>query len=520
MVVDIYKKYISYVDGKRNNTLEEFLDNKELFFNAYFSYAITSSSSQFNTIDNLFMIDVMEEEIIKRIKNSDKNIINKVISIYSSLYKEEPTLIVSSRIYRECLDIFPDNIVKSINKTNNNLKDLVDRITKKYLNREEIDDEYFYFMILYLSNNIGDNNILIDKVIREYYRRDKNYDRFYDLIFKYIVYNKCISNNMPIIPVYYGIDDSDKYTGVYIDGMVYIAINDKLYKNNSYKNLTRIVTLCHEFCHYRQEYEARSGQVSSSAFNYIKCSLSSKLHTTDKFREYDVNYKYKDSELEAEAVGITDGLDFAGEYFSDREYDKVKDSLKDRLVRSYSFYNNNMQEENCKNISIRRDGEAYAIESIGTMISKKRSMFDEYPQLKKFYDKNGKVFSPIKIIDFYLYKYYSSNGCNMSHDVYREFFYYSIKRYELEDVYKNTSLINRKLFCVFLNEIIEDLAIDIDMMISYKLYKEDSDNLFKSISDFNRFYDFMMKYRLIDKSHISIIERSKNIISSYNSNVK
>ena len=91
MVVDIYKKYISYVDGKRNNTLEEFLDNKELFFNAYFSYAITTSSSQFNTIDNLFMVDVMEEEIIKRIKNSDKNIINKVISMYSSLYKEEPT---------------------------------------------------------------------------------------------------------------------------------------------------------------------------------------------------------------------------------------------------------------------------------------------------------------------------------------------------------------------------------------------------------------------------------------------
>ena len=58
------------------------------------------------------------------------------------------------------------------------------------------------------------------------------------------------------------------------------------------------------------------------------------------------------------------------------------------------------------------------------------------------------------------------------------------------------------------------------MMISYKLYKEDSDNLFKSISDFNRFYDFMMQYRLTDKSHISIIERSKNIISSYNSNVK
>ena len=165
---------------------------------------------------------------------------------------------------------------------------------------------------------------------------------------------------------------------------------DKLYKNNSYKNLTRIVTLCHEFCHYRQEYEARSGQVSSSAFNYIKCSFSSKLHTTDKFKEYDVNYKYKDSELEAEAYGITDGLDFAGEYFSDKEYDKVKDSLKKRLVRSYSFYNNNMQEENCENISIRRDGEAYAIESIGTMISKKRSMFDEYPQLKKFYDKNGK----------------------------------------------------------------------------------------------------------------------------------
>ena len=278
--------------------------------------------------------------------------------------------------------------------------------------------------------------------------------------------------------------------------------------------------MCHEFCHYRQEYEARSGQVSSSAFNYIKCSLSSKLHTTDKFKEYDVNYKYKDSELEAEAYGITDGLDFAGEYFSDKEYDKVKDSLKKRLVRSYSFYNNNMQEENCENISIRRDGEAYAIESIGTMISKKRSMFDEYPQLKKFYDKNGKVFSPIRIIDFYLYKYYSSNGDNMSHDVYREFFCYSIKRYELEDVYKNTSLINRKLFCVFLNEIIEDLAIDIDMMISYKLYKEDSDNLFKSINDFNRFYDFMMQYRLIDKSHISIIERSKNIISSYNSNVK
>ena len=50
-------------------------------------------------------------------------------------------------------------------------------------------------MILYLSNNIGDNNILIDKVIREYYRRDKNYDRFYDLIFKYIVYNKCIFYN-------------------------------------------------------------------------------------------------------------------------------------------------------------------------------------------------------------------------------------------------------------------------------------------------------------------------------------
>ena len=179
-----------------------------------------------------------------------------------------------------------------------------------------------------------------------------------------------------------------------------------------------------------------------------------------------------------------------------------------------------MQEEKCGNISIRRDGEAYAIESIGTMISKKRSMFDEYPQLKKFYDKNGKVFSPIKIIDFYLYKYYSSNGDNISHDVYREFFYYSIKRYELEDVYKATSLINRKLFCVFLNEIIEDLAIDIDMMIRYKLYKEDSDNLFKSISDFNRFYDFMMQYRLIDKSHISIIERSKNIISSYNFNVK
>ena len=131
MVVDIYKKYISYVNGKRNNTLEEFLDNKELFFNAYFSYAITTSSSQFNTIDNLFMIDVMEEEIIKRIKNSDKNIINKVISMYSSLYKEEPILIVSSRIYRECLDIFPDNIVKSINKTNNNFKDLID---KKYRN--------------------------------------------------------------------------------------------------------------------------------------------------------------------------------------------------------------------------------------------------------------------------------------------------------------------------------------------------------------------------------------------------
>jgi len=28
------------------------------------------------------MIDVMEEEIIKRIKNSDKNIINKVIFSY------------------------------------------------------------------------------------------------------------------------------------------------------------------------------------------------------------------------------------------------------------------------------------------------------------------------------------------------------------------------------------------------------------------------------------------------------
>ena len=104
MVVDIYKKYISYVDGKRNNTLEEFLDNKELFFNAYFSYAITTSSSQFNTIDNLFMIDVMEEEIIKRIKNNDKNIINKVISIIFILRD------ISNNNRFNCIPIIIDSI--------------------------------------------------------------------------------------------------------------------------------------------------------------------------------------------------------------------------------------------------------------------------------------------------------------------------------------------------------------------------------------------------------------------------
>jgi len=252
-----------------------------------------------------------------------------------------------------------------------------------------------------------------------------------------------------------------------------------------------IQTINHEMTHYKQEYELNSSMLTKSSFNMLKHYIAYNKFATKDFDEYEVNYKFKEIETEAEFNAYIDTIKIIKKYIPDEKkliefYEKKKDSILDEESISYQELNN--QEYYLR--------DEYNLKSMISALKEDKSILERYPQLQYFFDKEGLLKSEIDLLKGF------SQCDNDTREIYYEFFTYIYGLGDYRDVTNNLS---------------EDL-MEVKFNIIKKLLKQEV-NYYKVLDslddDPNRIFE-RTNFMFVDYFNEEVMKIRKERVSNYN----
>lgn len=158
----------------------------------------------------------------------------------------------------------------------------------------------------------------------------------------------------------------------------YVFINQKAF--DSIAIMTK--TICHENRHANQKYDSRNGD-KSFGFEMAVKDLFIKYLNTNDYDYYRTNYRYSDTELDAENYGYSEAGLFLAMFNRKDLAQEVREERVKRLdKRNYYAH---MVDENGRHVYI----ENFIIENLSKIIANHPEELQNYPVLANFYLPNG-----------------------------------------------------------------------------------------------------------------------------------
>lgn len=193
------------------------------------------------------------------------------------------------------------------------------------------------------------------------------------------------------------------------DGFTKLLLSSETMNKRVMYELIHVIN--HEMTHYKQEYDAYAGLMTSSFFNYITCILAKK-YSTEFFDEYSTNYAYKSLEAEAELDSLRDTIEYINKYLENpnslKRYSRLR---RNRLKEKYVAYQLSTDYE-----YILRD--EYNVKCLILSVKEDKNLLVEFPQLRQFFEADGTLKSEGDLLKGF------SRSDDDTKKVYIEFFNY------------------------------------------------------------------------------------------------
>lgn len=495
----------------------------------------------------LLKIDVIENEVIKLISKDERNLsvvekrlIDNVRRFYLNFYnKSLPNNYKMVASYASCKvfnqpyrnKLFNKDICVNITSYNNQLIKFVNDTYNKFCKGQKVDETALNIMFEYYSGKITVDmsdkykarcDFLVKKLLNwngNYPTSGKNF------LLQYFSYKKCMDEHKPLAKVYLS---SKAYDGSMLSsstlGVSYgftgvVFINDNFAKlhpaGKAYHGIDNdfnlIAVLFHELQHFSQSLDADRGVVSASAMKMIKSNLFRNYLSSKEFNEYQQNYDYRETEVEADYQGYKDAFMYLNSLVPKRVRELAKarersNKMKNKSAFSFQFYEN----------GLKTYIENYNVKMLCKIISKNPRLLNDYPQLKLFFNGDGSYKGFERLISEYTQAKLSGKSDEYLF-TYNEFFLIEFKN-RLSNGYMDLSNIRSDddLFTVF--SLVADLFTIETTKLSRMIDGVNNQNLdlFNKIAPFRvdriiEYYNFITSNSRLIESLIAGEKRTKTL---------
>lgn len=331
------------------------------------------------------------ESIFKRTINREK-----IASWYMQLLRKNPVSMYSSGIYHDERNkkIFSPDQLEEIDKIKNEIAKGALKTYESIINDEFYSTKDARILSEYLILN-DDNSPEFGKIEENYAKKvldNLSSRKIHEKLFviKYYVKSKCKELNLPMPKLFFP-DIMELYeTGEHLQDSNIICVNRQSIRSaNSLPSFADcILTAAHEVEHYTQSCDKKKNK--STYQNYV-ASLDEFLYMVTGNDNYELNYSYVLTEIDANAKGREYTVEFLKRLYKNEEEkitsvvskieeDNERIKLKkasldfhldssDRIMESSVYYIKTMREE----------------------FSRQPELLDKFPIFKKFFNEEGKL---------------------------------------------------------------------------------------------------------------------------------
>lgn len=421
--VNLLKKEVVSLLGKNIN---ECYDTKYLFSLYQENHNNLYMYKSFNNGINKLKIDVLENYILYLFQKNNRtlkeeNVLKKASSFYNELGKGKKSFLLNNMIFNNIgylgKSFFKDYdvIVENIKSTSKEVREYYNL----YINDKLNDDLKKIRLMEFLVGKIGNNNYknTLENVFSKLLNSNKNLlISEKNFLVQYATYVKCQRLNMPNAKVY--LTKNNLFDGKKIEenlkGMSHgttgiIGLNESEFekdfsiiskKINVNRGILCFTTINHELEHYKQSYDMQIGKLNESSFYMIMCCIFRNYLSDKDFNEYKTNYEYKQIEREANVNGWRDTAKLLQTYAKDTKFKEMEQayyiSRKTNMEKANSWQKKKINDKE-KKITI----ETYNVKNLIEIIKDNPNLLRNYPQLKEFFDDNGKIYAPFTFFEKY-----------------------------------------------------------------------------------------------------------------------
>lgn len=375
-------------------------------------------------------IDIIENEIIKILEKDAKSRSDteqKVLGYASKFYRQfylKPFSLMTCKIFNTNVGakLFSRDEVQKIDVYLKENRKNVKKIYDKYMNNEKLTVEEECLMFCFFTTRLGTKNDKIyncqERLINKIISNNGNvHISGKEFLIKFITSEKCKKLKLPTAKVY--ISDKDfenrdikpSTLGLSFGNTGLVVINESFVKSNlqerydlsktliesTTKMNLLIHTIHHELQHYKQSHNLENNIINIGSYNMLKNRIFREYLSDAKFNEYKTNYRYRETEREANIVGWRETAEFLKKYASKDKFREIKissyNSVKTKFDKSYAVSTNKTGYTAIQN--------QYNMHYLIKIIKENPSYIKEYPMLNLFFDKNGnhvKIKDMIKVL--------------------------------------------------------------------------------------------------------------------------
>ena len=308
-----------------------------------------------------------------------------------------------------------DIIVENIKSTSKDVREYYNL----YINDKLNDDVKKIRLMEFLVGKIGNNNYknTLENVFSKLLNSNKDLlISEKNFLVQYINYNKCQRLGLPNAKVY--LTKKDLFDGENFEGNIkantygekgIIELNESEFekdfsiiskKFNVSRSVLCLTTINHELEHYKQSYYMQIGKLNESSFYMIMNRIFRNYLSDKNFNEYKTNYKYKQTEREANVNGWRDTAKLLQTYAKDTKFKEMEQayyiSRKTNMEKANSWQKKKINDKE-KKMTV----ETYNIKNLIEIIKDNPNLLRNYPQLKEFFDDNGKIYPPFTFFEKY-----------------------------------------------------------------------------------------------------------------------
>lgn len=421
--INLLKKNVVLVLGKN---ISECYDTKYLF-SLYTEYNDNLYRyGSFNDGKTKLKIDILENYIIylfqKKNRTLEENdILKKASSFYNEMGKGRKSFLLNSIIFNNIRylgrSFFKDYdvIMSRLGSVSKELRQYYDM----YMNNSLKSDVEITRLMEFLTGKIGNDKFKnsLENVFRKLLNSEQDISiSEKNFLVQYINYNKCNKLGLPLAKVYItkkdlfdGHDISNDYKGVSHGNTGIIGLNEYEFEKdfniisknfNISRGLLCLTTVNHELEHYKQSSMVNSGILNQSSFAMIKNSIFRNYLSTKDFDEFVSNYRYRETEMEANVNGWKDTAKLMESYAKDTKGKEIEQcyylSGKKYMEKANSWQLKKLGDKKKKTTI-----ENYNIKNLIEIVKNNPNLLNNFPQLNEFFDKSGNIHKPFAFFEKY-----------------------------------------------------------------------------------------------------------------------